>query len=140
VPLVLIAGGTGLAPLKALVDALIRRGGQAEPVWLVHGVRYGPDLYDMTALSALADGNPWLSVAPVVSDDPLWRGPAGNAVDEVLRARPALNAEVFVCGSPEMITASLSRLTEYGYAAEQVHYEHWWAAAGRSSAVWEAGT
>lgn len=140
VPLVLIGGGTGLAPLKALVDALVRRGGSAVPVWLVHGVRYGPDLYDMPALSALADRNPWLSVAPVVSDDPLWRGPTGNAVDEVLRAQPAVNAEIFVCGSPEMITASLSRLTEHGFAAEQVHFEHWWAAGTRPPAAWEAGT
>jgi NAD(P)H-flavin reductase len=140
VPLVLIGGGTGLAPLKALLDGLVRRGGSSEPVWLVHGVRYGPDHYDLTALSALADRNPWLSVAPVVSDDPLWRGPSGTAVDEVLRARPGLNAEVFVCGSPQMITGSVARLTDYGFATEQIHFEHWWAAAVRPPAAWEAGT
>lgn len=140
VPLVLIAGGTGLAPLKALVDSVIQRGGANEPVWLIHGVRYGSDLYDLPALSALADRNPWLSVAPVVSDDPLWRGPAGNAVDEALRAGPARHAEVFLCGSPDMTTASLSRLAEYGYAPEQIHFEHWWAAGTRPPAAWEAGT
>lgn len=69
----LVAGSTGLAPLRALISDLSRYA-ENPRVHLFFGGRYPCDLYDLRTLWEIASTNPWLSVTPVseFSTNPPW--------------------------------------------------------------------
>ncbi|MCM6777303.1 FAD-binding oxidoreductase [Nocardia sp. CDC159] len=138
---VMIAGGTGLAPLRALLLELARR---PEPprTHLFVGGRSPRDLYASDMLYLLAGDMPWLTVVPVVeyADDPNWvdewyensRVDIGFDVDEMLEGTlpevigdmgPLLHHQVLVCGSPGMTRATVDRLIQTGTPAEAIRYE-----------------
>ncbi|WP_433129890.1 FAD-binding oxidoreductase [Micromonospora sp. CA-240977] len=71
--LLLVAGGTGLAPLRALVEQVAAAPG-GRRVTLVVGVRAFVDLYDAIALDKLQCRHDWLTIVPAFSDEPLRRG------------------------------------------------------------------
>jgi NAD(P)H-flavin reductase/hemoglobin-like flavoprotein len=107
--LLLLAGGTGLAPLRAIVEQLDGRR-QRRNVDLYVGARTEDELYDLPALRQLQERNRWLSVIPVVQ-----RGLSpGLAIGEPARVavghRQWRGAQVYVCGSSEMVTTSLEVL------------------------------
>ena len=72
----LVAGSTGLAPLKAIAEQI---SGLADPprVHLLFGARTADGLYDLTDLEKMAARRPWLTVVPVVSDEPGYPGERG---------------------------------------------------------------
>jgi len=124
--LLMLAGGTGLAPLRALIEELAAEAGlagQPRRVTLFHGGRYAAELYDMEALTELRQGRPWLNVVPVVSDDPYYKGDRGTPVDAALRAGRWRDHEVYVCGPPAMVTDSRHRLLEAAVPEERLHVE-----------------
>src|SRR5262249_6123721 len=65
--LVCVAGGTGLAPLKAITEAVVGAAGQGKrrTITLYAGVRHGRDLYDQRDLETLRLAYPSLTVIPV---------------------------------------------------------------------------
>ena len=69
----MVAGSTGLAPLRTLIMDLTRCGVNPR-VHLFFGGRYPCDLYDLKTLWQVASTNPWLSVTPVseYSTNPPW--------------------------------------------------------------------
>ncbi|MDA0631946.1 globin domain-containing protein [Nonomuraea sp. MCN248] len=128
--LLLIAGGTGLAPLKALVEQVVYEG-PSRKVDLVVGARTSRELYDLEALSKLAAEHPWLTVIPAVSNDPYYRGTRGNAVDVALQAWRG--QRVFVCGSEEMAQGTVGRLLDAGVPSEQIHFDEFTSDKGGES-------
>ncbi|WP_226995677.1 FAD-binding oxidoreductase [Gordonia phthalatica] len=72
-PALLIAGGTGLAPLRSLLIDFAQYA-QPAPVHLFYGAQYPGELYELGVLSQLARTNPWLTVTAVTEhpDDPWW--------------------------------------------------------------------
>lgn len=125
--ILLLAGGTGLAPLRALVEQLActdpSPGQRQRQVILIHGGRGTEDLYDMTALTALKRGRPWFNIVSVVSDDPHYPGDHGTPIEVALRAGQWSEHEVFVCGPPEMVIESRRQLVASGLPPEQLHIE-----------------
>lgn len=117
-----IAGGTGLAPVKAMIDGMARWN-TARTVTLFFGARRTNELYDMGALHRLAAVNGWLNVVPVVSDDPSFTGERGLLPDAVARAGAWTNHDVVVCGSPDMTRATVNRLTAIGVPADRMTYD-----------------
>ena len=117
-----IAGGTGLAPLKAIIGEMTRWN-TARRVTLFFGVRRADDLYDMPALHRIAALNRWLTIVPCVSDDPIFIGEHGTLSDVVARHGSWTDHDVFLCGSPDMTRATLSRLREIGVPAERISFD-----------------
>ncbi len=117
-----IAGGTGLAPLKAIIGEMTRWN-TARRVTLFFGVRRADDLYDMPALHRIAALNRWLTIVPCVSDDPTFVGEHGTLSDVVARHGSWKDHDVFLCGSPDMTRATLSRLREIGVPAERISFD-----------------
>jgi NAD(P)H-flavin reductase/hemoglobin-like flavoprotein len=120
--LLLIAGGTGLAPMRAIIEhrATARR---SERVTLVVGANTASDLYDRERLLRLDQHLPWLEVLPALAVDRTWRGETGTAVQVALRRRDWTGHEIYVCGSPAMVDGTERALREAGYLADTIHAE-----------------
>ena len=120
--MVCVAGGTGLAPIKALVDELSRYN-RTRWVHLFFGARDRDDLYDLPALQALAARHPWLTVVAACSHDPGFEGEQGNVSDVVARYGPWDDHDVFVSGSTPMVKATLRTLAEMQVPSIRVKYD-----------------
>jgi NAD(P)H-flavin reductase/ferredoxin len=103
-PVVCLATGTGFAPLKSIVEDLIRRGNK-RPVHLYWGGRHQRDLYLLDLPRKWAARAGWFTFIPVLSEpDPDWNGAAGLVHHAVLRDLTDLSGwEVYACGNPLMI-------------------------------------
>lgn len=109
VPMILVAGGTGLAPLHAILRRLLRRG-VARDIVLYWGVRGEADLYAHEALLALERAMPALRYRPVLSEAPAgWPGRRGWVHEAVLAEAAGPNGlagrDIYACGPPAMIAA-----------------------------------
>lgn len=76
----MVAQGTGLAPLRAIILDLLARG-NAQRVHLFFGAEFPGELYELAGLWHLAGAAPWLSVTPVAekSTDEWWVAPTEHA-------------------------------------------------------------
>ncbi|WP_406288157.1 globin domain-containing protein [Embleya sp. NBC_00896] len=118
-----VASGTGLAPIKALVQHMAQRQ-LANRAYVFIGAKYGADLYDLHALSAMADVYPWLKVIPAVTHDRSFAGDQGALPDVLARYGFWHDHDVFVSGSAAMVRATTHRLTgELGVAPQRLHTE-----------------
>jgi ferredoxin-NADP reductase len=117
--LLLLSGGTGLAPLKALVEAAAVED-HGRQVTLVTGARAPDDLYDQYALIALANKYDWLTVVPVVADA---TSDAGTPPLVASASRYWRDRHIFICGSDPMVIDTVARLTGYGVPPSRLHYE-----------------
>ena len=108
--LLMVAGGTGLAPMKALLDDLVHR--EERPnVQVFVGGRTWDDLYDFSSLRTLSYANTWLDVVPVVErDDTISGAEKGTLADVVTRYGACADHDVLVCESPAMVRATVARM------------------------------
>jgi NAD(P)H-flavin reductase/hemoglobin-like flavoprotein len=119
--LLLLAGGTGLAPMKAIIEQLAASLNDRK-VTLVVGAANRWDLYDLPALNQLAVDLRWVQVITALSDDPLASQPA-TAVEAALRNGSWHDRKIYVCGSPAMVAGTCQTLQDEGYASGDVHVE-----------------
>jgi NAD(P)H-flavin reductase/hemoglobin-like flavoprotein len=119
----MVAGGTGVAPMRALAEELAQWGDNPK-VHLFFGGRTREDLYDLETLEYLAASNPWLTIVPVVESDPGARGVEhGTLADAVTRYGAWADRDVYVSGSPAMIRATVSRMLVAGTPLDRVRYD-----------------
>ena len=98
--ILMVAGGTGVAPMHAIIDEMAQWG-ENPRVHLFYGGRTREDLYDLDNLQRIATTNPWLTVVPVLESDPGVRGvEQGTLADVVTRYGAWEDRDVLVCGSP----------------------------------------
>jgi NAD(P)H-flavin reductase/hemoglobin-like flavoprotein len=120
--LLLVAGGMGLAPLKALVDQVARKG-PPRRVDLFVGFRTEDQIYDRADLDRLVRDNPWLTVTYAVSEDKISDLEHGEIGDVVMRHGPWLSREVCVAGPAVMVEDTVSRLVAHGVPAHRISSE-----------------
>jgi NAD(P)H-flavin reductase len=120
---VMVAGGTGTAPMRAILEELSGWGDNPEVTMFVGG-RTRADLHDLDTLTALAATNPWLKMIPVVESYPRMVGMEhGTLADVVTRFGAWPDRDVLVCGSPAMIRATVSRMLVAGTALDRIIYD-----------------
>ncbi len=117
-----VAGGTGLAPLKALVEEAVRMPGR-RGIHLLLGARRRADLYDLADLHTLAARHPWLRVVPVVSDDPAFDGLHGRVPDVLDRFHDWSDHDVYVAGPAPMVERTVTTLQDLGVSPVQIHHD-----------------
>lgn len=117
-----VAGGTGLGPLKALVEEAVRVRPDNQ-VHLLLGARTAAQLYDLPDLRALAERYPRLSVVPVVSQEPAFDGMRGRVSDALDRFPDWTGHDVYVAGPPAMVSRTVTNLQELGVPTERIHYD-----------------
>ena len=120
--LLLVAGSTGLAPLKAIIDQLTAEPGPPR-VHLFFGARTAEGLYDLDSLDKLAAQYPWLTVTPVVSARSEFDGETGSVADAVARHGDWSGHDAYLAGPTEMVQETVARLTAAGMAQDQIHIE-----------------
>jgi NAD(P)H-flavin reductase/hemoglobin-like flavoprotein len=121
--LLMVAGGTGMAPIKALLEDVAQRPVKPRTQVFVGG-RTWDDLYDFPALRKLSYSNPWLDVVPVVeTDDGASGAERGTLADVVTRYGAWADHDVLVCGSPAMIRATVSRMLVAGTPLDRIMYD-----------------
>lgn len=120
-PLLMVAGSTGLAPMKALIDQVARDGGRRTHLYF--GARSGREVYDRDAVAALGERHPWLTVITAVSDDLRWTGVQGLVGDVAAAGGEWSGHDVYVCGSPVMVEATVKQLLAVGVPEPQIRFE-----------------
>jgi NAD(P)H-flavin reductase len=120
--IVCIAGGTGLAPIKAIVGELTRYN-RTRWVHVFFGAKDREDLYDLAELNQMAARHPWLAVVPACSEDRGSPGERGNISDVLARYGPWDDHDFFVSGSPAMVKATLRTLAEMQVPSIRIKYD-----------------
>ncbi|EPV0132428.1 2Fe-2S iron-sulfur cluster-binding protein [Pseudomonas aeruginosa] len=122
-PLLLIAGGSGLAPILALLQDAARHKLQ-RPVTLLFGARAERDLYALAEISAIAAQWPSaFQFIPVLSEaaaDAAWTGARGLVTEQLAALLPT-TAHAYLCGPPAMIDSCEAILRQHGVAREHIH-------------------
>ena len=121
-PVIGIAGGSGLAPVRCIVESALRRG-EAHPVALYFGARTERDVYMESHFAALATRYPGFRYVPVLSDAD---GPTDRRRGFVHEAVLADFADLaghsaYLAGPPAMVDAALPALQARGMLAEHIH-------------------
>jgi len=121
--LLLVAGGTGLAPLKAIVDQL-SIAGRRRLVHLFHGARAFPALYDKADLDDLAEKYDWLTVSYALSDYSHDADiPQGSVGEIAARSGDWQDCDVMVCGSPRMVERTVPTLAQAGVPSDRIRFD-----------------
>jgi NAD(P)H-flavin reductase/hemoglobin-like flavoprotein len=122
--LLCVAGGTGLAPIKAIIEQAIRESADCpRQIHLFYGARTREDLYDLPELWRLADAYQGFRLTPVTSDDPAFDGMQGNVGRVAVRYMPPRDCEAYVAGPPSMVRETVEVLAKSGLPRERVHYD-----------------
>lgn len=120
--LLMIGGGTGLAPLMAILDELTRWK-RNPPVQLFFGGRKPEDLYGLDRLRMLEATCPWLTVTPVTQEGTVAGGYQGTLVKAVTTSGKWTEHQILVSGSPEMIRVTIAGLLEDGADLARITYD-----------------
>jgi CDP-4-dehydro-6-deoxyglucose reductase, E3 len=125
-PIVMIAGGTGFAPIKSMLRHLVH-GGERREVAFYWGVRRPRDLYEGALVAGWAEQYDWLSFIPVMSEalpEDQWQGRRGWVHDAVLEDYPSLAAlDIYAAGPPPMIAAIQDRFPSHGLAQGRLFFD-----------------
>lgn len=116
-PIIMVAGGTGFAPVKGMIEHMIFNKIQ-RPVWLYRGARQVKDLYMDALCQRWTQFMPNIQYIPVISDGGAqdgWQGRRGLVHQAVLDDHADLSGfDVYVCGAPGMVEAAKAGFNKQG--------------------------
>jgi CDP-4-dehydro-6-deoxyglucose reductase len=119
--LIFLAPGTGIAPVKAMLETLPDMSSDQMPksVTVLWGGRHEQDLYfDLESLPGT------FRYIPVLSRSATWKGKRGYIQDVLLRSKSDLyESTVYACGSAAMIQSAKDVFTAAGLPTEHFHYD-----------------
>ncbi len=122
-PVVMIAGGTGLAPMLSMLDNMVATGATDQPVHLLYGANTPDELFALDKLESYA-GISLATETAVVAPADGWDGNTGH-VTALLR--PGIinggDCDFYLCGPPPMIEAAETWLLANGVEAAAIHAE-----------------
>jgi len=122
-PLVMLAGGTGLAPILSMLEVLADEGTD-QPIHLIYGVTKDGDLVEIERIEALAARLRTMTWASCVADAATGHPLRGYVTEHLTDAH--LNAgdcDIYLCGPPPMVEAVRQFLRDKGAEPRHFHYE-----------------
>ncbi len=121
-PAILIAGGTGLAPLKSIVQHALA-GDLAPQLYLYHGGRTRQDLYDVEFFHRVEEQHEQFAYRPCLSEEE-WDGAVGVVTDAVLEDFSSCKGlSAYLCGPPRMVEAGTKALKRRRMAPRKIFRE-----------------
>jgi CDP-4-dehydro-6-deoxyglucose reductase len=123
-PIVLVAGGTGFAPARAMLEGLFAQNSRRE-VHLFCGARSRRDMYWHDEVGAWASAQAHFTYVPVLSEpDADWTGERGFVHEAMIRALPDLSRhEIYLSGPPAMVRAGKHAAIAAGLDADHLFYD-----------------
>lgn len=125
-PWLMVAGGTGLAPIKSMLDWALEQAEQ-RPIRLYWGVRRREDLYALDVLDRYArefNDFAWTAVLSDVADDSDWDGETGLVHRTVVNTLQDLWAyDVYVAGPPALVNAAREDFPEAGANPASIFFD-----------------
>jgi CDP-4-dehydro-6-deoxyglucose reductase len=129
-PAILIGGGTGYAPLRAMLKHLLGRGDR-RPLHLYWGGQKRADLYEDESIRQLSAAHPNLLYTPVLSNAvpaDAWKGRTGwvhaaALEDFYLHGQKLSGFDVYASGPPAMVEAIRREFIERGLPPEQLFFD-----------------
>jgi CDP-4-dehydro-6-deoxyglucose reductase len=125
-PALLIGGGTGFAPLKAMIRHVLERG-PARQMHLYWGARKRTDLYEDDLVRQWVASNPRLRYTPVLSAataEDNWTGRTGLVHEAAFADHPDLGGfDVYASGPPAMVDAIRHEGTSRGLRPEHLFFD-----------------
>ena len=115
-PVIFIAGGTGFAPIKSILENTLHQKKGNPACWLYRGVRNAESLYLDGLAREWSEQYKYFHYEPVASKpDKEWRGRRGPVHAAVVRDHPDLSGfDIYMAGPPAMIDAARDVLSAYG--------------------------
>jgi NAD(P)H-flavin reductase/ferredoxin len=136
-PLLLVAGGSGLAPILAILQEALSAG-VSRSVTLLFGAREERDLYALEEIESIA--RQWRGAfhfVPVLSaagDEATWTGERG-LVTEKISGLLEPGSHALLCGPPAMIDGAVAVLREQGVRREHIHFDRFTTQADVATSV-----
>jgi NAD(P)H-flavin reductase/ferredoxin len=129
-PILMIAGGSGLAPLLSMLRDLVAKECD-RPVSLFFGARSEADLYIVEEIREIGSRLAAFEFVPVLSQSWTqdWPGETGMVTDAIGRWRPELAHDVYMCGPPPMIDAAVPLLRAAGVRPRNIYFDAFTPAA-----------
>ncbi len=125
-PIICIAGGSGMAPIWSILHDMIEKGIR-RPTTYFFGAREQRDLFYHEELQKLEKEHDWFRYVPSLSgeaEDSDWQGERGLITDTVKKYFPdAAQHEAYLCGSPGMIDACVTVLTDGKMPEDKIYYD-----------------
>ncbi|MEO1944571.1 MAG: CDP-6-deoxy-delta-3,4-glucoseen reductase [Candidatus Thioglobus sp.] len=120
-PIILVAGGTGFAPIKAIVEHMITVGIERE-VFIYWGVRDEPDIY-MSIPEKWSRIHKNIHFVPVLSEPNIkWNGRVGFVHESVLQDFEDLSKyEIYACGPPIMVESAANTFVKHGMKKDKFY-------------------
>ena len=131
-PIVCVAGGSGMAPIKALLECANNADNKRDVLFLF-GARTQKDLYCLDVMEELKSkwkGN--FNFVPVLSEEPEdsgWQGACGMVTDYLQQAYIDTGkvdmsvSQGYLCGPPPMIDATVAMMAAAGMQKEDIHFD-----------------
>lgn len=115
--LLCVGGGTGIAPIKALIEDVAEYG-ERRSVEVFYGARTDNDLYDIDTMLRLQQSHPWLSVRAIIDRQSRLQLP-----DAVREYGPWHEYDAYLSGPPGMIRSGVDTLRSIGIPAERIRHD-----------------
>lgn len=123
-PVLMLAGGTGLAPFLAMLDKLAHGGGARHPIHLIYGVNTDRDIVEQDTLAAFAKKLPNFSYAVVVVDANSEQPKKGYVTHHITPQHlNEGNVDIYLCGPPPMVEAVAQYLRDVKVESKSFHFE-----------------
>jgi len=121
-PMLLVAGGTGLAPVLSILRGAMAAG-MSNPMHLYFGVRTARDLYAVDRLAELAAAHPRLTVHHVIANGDAPAGTRRGLVTDAVEADWAdlRGFRAYLCGAPPMVEATTILVKRLGLPLEHIY-------------------
>jgi CDP-4-dehydro-6-deoxyglucose reductase, E3 len=122
-PIIMIAGGTGFAPVKSLVEHALEKN-DLRPIHIYWGARTKSDLYFNDVVNQWSIDHDHIKYIPVLSEvDSLidWDGKTGFVHEAVLEDYSDLSGhDIYACGPPPMVNAVVESFPKQGLNKERL--------------------
>ncbi|QGV79651.1 globin domain-containing protein [Streptomyces ficellus] len=113
--LLCVGGGTGIAPIKALVEDVAEHG-ERRPVEVFYGARTDHDLYDIDTMLRLQQSHPWLEVRAMIDGK-------AQLPDVVREYGPWNEYDAYLSGPVGMIRSGVDALRGVGVPYERIRHD-----------------
>lgn len=117
-PVLMVAGGTGLAPMMSMLRQM-KASGDRRRVALCFGVNSADDLF-FDELQALAKAMPQLELRIAVARGPIPRGFSQGLVTDMIVERSLSEYDLYLCGPPAMADAARHAAVELGATLDKI--------------------